>query len=119
MKWRELCSLGGELPEVTEGLWYRTPGLQVRGRFFLRLKEDAESVVFRVESLDEQHFLTTARSELYFVTEHYRSSRAVLARLRLLSVSECRARLETAWRTVAPKTLIKLRDSERTPRRSK
>jgi hypothetical protein len=117
VRWQRLCALGSELPEVSEGRWYGTPALQVRGRFFVRLKEDGESVVFRLESLDEQDFLTSARGELYFVTDHYRGYRAVLARLRLLSVTECRARLETAWRAVAPKTLVKRRDSERAAKR--
>ena len=119
MRWQRLCALGRELPDVTEGLWYGTPALQVRGRFFVRLKEDAKSVVFRLESLDEQDFLTSARSELYFVTDHYRGYRAILARLQLLGVTECRARLETAWRAVAPKTLVKRRHSERAANRTR
>jgi len=85
----------------------------------VRLKEDAKSVVFRLESLDEQDFLTSARSELYFVTDHYRGYRAILARLQLLGVTECRARLETAWRAVAPKTLVKRRHSERAANRTR
>jgi hypothetical protein len=117
VRWTRLCELGRELPDVTEGLWYGTAALQVRGRFFVRLKEDAESVVFRLESLDEQDFLTNARSDVYFVTDHYRGYRAVLARLRHLGISECRARLETAWRAVAPKTLVRRRDSERAANR--
>jgi hypothetical protein len=106
MRWERLCELGGELPEVTEGRWYGTAALSVRGRFFVRLKEDGESVVFRLESLDEQDFLTEARADLYYVTDHYRGYKAVLARLRPLTVAECRARLKTAWQAVAPKTLL-------------
>jgi hypothetical protein len=109
MRWEKLCQLGRELPEVAEGLWYGTAALNVRGRFFLRLKEDGLSVVFRLESLDEQDFLTTSRPDVYYVTEHYRGYKAVLARLRPLTVSECRARLNTAWHAVAPKALVRVR----------
>ena len=56
MKWERLCELGLELPEVEEGIWYRTPALKVRGKAFLRLKEDGQSVVFMLESVDEQEF---------------------------------------------------------------
>jgi hypothetical protein len=105
VRWERLCELGRELPDVAQGRWYGTPALNVRGRFFVRLKEDGESVVFRLESLDEQDFLTEARADVYYVTDHYRGYKAVLARLRLLTVSETRARLKTAWRAVAPKTL--------------
>jgi hypothetical protein len=110
--WEGLCKLGRELPEVAEGLWYRTPALGVRGRFFVRLKEDGQSVVFRLEDLEEQEFLTNSRGGVYYITDHYRGYRAVLARLRVLPVSECRARLETAWRAVAPNVLVKRLDAE-------
>lgn len=101
-----MCELGRELPDVAQGLWYGTAALKVRERFFVRLKEDGQSVVFRLESLDEQDFLTEARADVYYVTDHYRGYKAVLARLRPLTVSECRARLKTAWRAVAPNTLL-------------
>jgi hypothetical protein len=107
MRWEKLCQLGRELPEVAEGLWYGTAALHVRGRYFVRLKEDGQSVVFRLESLDEQAFLADSQPDVYYVTEHYRGYRAVLAKLRALTVSECRARLSTAWHAVAPKTLVR------------
>jgi hypothetical protein len=107
MRWEKLCQLGRALPEVSEGVWYRTPALHVRGRFFVRLKENGQSVVFRLESLEEQDFLTSSQPELYYVTEHYRGYKAVLARLPALTTSECRARLKTAWGAVAPKPLLK------------
>jgi len=107
VKWETLCKLGRELPEVCECLWYRTQALSVRGRGFVRLKEDGRSVVFRLESPDEQDFLTRAKPKIYFITEHYRGYAAVLARLGALPPSECRARLETAWRAVAPRALVR------------
>jgi hypothetical protein len=110
VRWDQLCKLGRELPEVSEGLWYRTSALGVRGRFFVRLKEDGQSVAFRLENLDEQEFLTKTRAEVFYITEHYRGYPAVLARLVALSTPECRARLETAWRAVAPPALVKRRN---------
>ena len=105
MKWERVCELGRELPEVEEGLWYRTPSLQVRGKSFVRLKEDGQSLVFLLESLEEQEFLLQARPALYFLTDHYRGYALVLARLSALRVPECRARLRTGWLLKAPKTL--------------
>ncbi len=110
----KLCRLGRELPEVAEGFWYRTPALGVRGRFFVRLKEDGRTVVFRLGNLDEQEFLTGSRKDIYYVTDHYLGHKAVLARMHVLPASECRARLETAWRTVAPNALVKQLDRTRT-----
>ena len=113
MKWEDLVKLARELPGVEEGLWYRTPALHVRGKFFVRLKEDGRSVVFRLESVDEQEFLVAAQSDVYFITDHYRGYPAVLARLRTLGVAECRVRLETTWRLKAPKSLARQHEHSR------
>jgi hypothetical protein len=119
MTWEQLCKLGRELPEVTEGIWYRTPSLQVRGKSFVRLKEDGESVVFLLDDVDEQEFLTETRPEVYHITDHYRGRASVLARLVKLRVPECRFRLERAWRRKAPRKLIEQLDAARSggPRR--
>lgn len=118
MKWERLCQLGCELPEVAEGIWYRTAALGVRGRYFVRLKEDGESAVFRLESVEEQDFLTKSRRDIYYITDHYRGYAAVLARLKVLPVGECRARLKTAWRAVAPSALLKRFDDGLAQRRT-
>jgi len=116
MKWEQLVRLGCELPEVVEGLWFRTPALNVRGKAFVRLKEDGKSVVFLLESVDEQEFLIQARPEIYFITDHYRGWPAVLARLAPLRMPECRLRLEQSWRLKAPRTLVKQLDAARDER---
>ena len=113
MRWEQLVKLGRELPGVGEGTWYRTPGLHVCGKFFCRLKEDGRSVVFRLESVEEQEFLVAARPHVYFITDHYRGYAAVLARLDTLRVAECRRRLESAWRLEAPKSLARQRGDSR------
>lgn len=105
MKWSQLVKLGCELPEVTEGIWYRTPSLQVRKKHFVRLKEDGVSVVFMLESVDAQQFLIKALPNVYFITPHYEGWSAVLARLSKLSVKEARLRLRHAWLQKAPKKL--------------
>lgn len=121
MKWERLSKLGRELPEVVEDVWFRTPALKVRGRSFVRLKEDGRSVVFLLDSVDEQEHLIEVQPEIYFISDHYRGWPAVLARLAKLRVPECRLRLERAWRVKAPKTLQKRFDATRVkplPRRS-
>jgi hypothetical protein len=87
--------------------WYRFLGKQQPTwyRFLGRMKEDGESVVFMLENVDEQEFLTQAQPEIYFITDHYRGWPAVLARLAKLRAPECRLRLERAWRLKAPRSL--------------
>ena len=111
MTWKQLCKIARELPEVTEDSWYRTPALKVRTKGFVRLKEDKQSVVFVLESVDEQEFLTAALPKIYFITEHYRGWPAVLARLSKLPVAEARRRLELAWRLKAPRAVVKKFDA--------
>ncbi len=106
MTWKQLCKLGRALPEVDEGIWFRTPALKVRGKSFVRLREDNETVVFLVESVDEQEGLIETRPKIYYITDHYRGYPAVLARLAALPVPEARVRLERAWRIKAPKRLV-------------
>ena len=113
MKWEQLRKLARELPEVVEAPWYGTPALKVRGKGFVRLKEDRRSVVFLLESVDEQEWLIRARPEIYFITDHYRGWPSVLARLSKLSVTECRMRLERAWRLKAPPALSRRLDESR------
>jgi hypothetical protein len=112
MKWEQLCRLGRELPEVVEDHWYGTPSLKVRGKGFVRLKEDGKTVVFMVESVDEQQFLVEEQPAIYFITDHYKGWPAVLARLAELRVPECRMRLERAWRLKAPRKLVAKLDEE-------
>ena len=113
MTWKQICALGLQLPEVSEGQWFGTPALLVCGKSFVRLKEDGKTVVFLTESIDEQEFLVASRPRIYHVTDHYRGYPAVLARLSALNANECRVRLEVAWRKRAPKKLARQLDSQR------
>ena len=122
MKWEQLSKMGRELPEVVEDIWFRTPALKVRGKSFVRLKEDGKSVVFLLESVEEQEILIEAQKDIYFITDHYKGWPAVLARLAKLRPAECRYRLEQAWRLKAPKKLIREFDAppqKPSPRRRK
>lgn len=112
IRWDQLCKLGLALPEVVEDIWYRTPALKIRGKAFVRIKEDGQSVVFLLESVDEQEALIEARPDIYHITDHYRGYAAVMARLSALSTAECRLRLERAWRLKAPRTLVKQLDGQ-------
>ncbi len=117
MKWERLCEIGRELPEVEEGISYRTPALKVRGKTFARLKEDGQSVVFFLQSIDEQEYLLQTQSDVYFITDHYRGWPGILARLSALRVAECRSRLAQGWRLKAPASLLNESKRPRTAER--
>lgn len=84
--------------------------VMVRGKSFARLKENGSDVVFLLDSVEEQELLIESLPGLYHITDHDRGYPAVLARLSALRVTECRVRLERAWREKAPRKLVKIFD---------
>lgn len=87
MKWADVVRLGLELPSVEESRWYGTPALKVGGKGFVRLKEDGETIVLGVETVDAKQFLISALPDVYFITPHYEGYPAVLVRLKALRIS--------------------------------
>jgi hypothetical protein len=105
---RELAS---RFPGVEDGTSYGTVALRVKSKFMARLREDGDSVAFRV-SFDEREILMRAKPGIFFVTDHYRPYPAVLLRLSAASRHEVADIVELSWRFVAPKRLIAEFDSE-------
>src|SRR6476661_2714468 len=87
------------------GTSYGTPAFQVRKKTFVRLKEDGESIVLRINPF-ERDYLLAAEPDGFYITDHYRDYPAVLARLAALTPERLRGRIEDSWRLMAPKRLI-------------
>ena len=100
------------LPEATEGTSYGTPAFQVRKKTFVRLKEDGESIVLRI-NVFERDYLLQAEPEVFFITDHYRDYPAVLARLSAAEPERLRAQVEESWRMMATKKLVEAFDRAR------
>ena len=95
----------GELPGTEEGLCFGTPAIRVKGKFFLRLKEDAETVVIKVP-LDVREALLHAEPRVFYITDHYRDYPAILFRLPEIDSDQLADLLEMGWRFVASKRLL-------------
>lgn len=95
-------------PGVEEGTSYGTAALRVKGKFMARLKEDGQSVVFRV-GFDERELLMQTKPEVFYITDHYLGYPAVLLRMSKASKKEAADIVEMAWRFVAPKKLKEAR----------
>src|SRR5437763_863305 len=93
-----------KLPGVEEGTSYGTAALRVKGKFLARLKENGQSVVFRV-GFDERDLLLQTKPDVFYITDHYLGYPAVLMRLSAASKKEAADIVEMAWRMVAPKRL--------------
>jgi len=108
--------IAGALPGVEEGTSYGTPALRVRGKFFVRLREDGESLVVKVGH-DERDMLLAADPKVFFITDHYVGYPAVLVRLSVIDADLLRSVLEDAWRRVAPQRLVTAHDTQQRPQR--
>jgi len=101
-----------ELPGVEEGTSYGTPAFRARGKFFLRLREDGDTLVVKVD-LDERDLLMNSDPETYYLTDHYRGYAVVLVRLSKVHREDLRERIDHAWRLCASKRMLDERDRKR------
>ncbi len=106
--WDTVRRLGSELPEVEEGMSYGTPALKVRGKMFVREREDGTAVVW-IDFM-EREALIQGDPETFFITSHYEDWPLVLIRLERVDHEELRELLIEAWRLKAPKRLLRAFD---------
>jgi len=91
-----------KLPGVEEGTSYGTAALRVKGKFMARMKEDGESVVFRI-GFDERELLMQTKPDVFYITDHYLGYPAVLLRMAKASKKEAADIVNMSWRFVARK----------------
>ncbi len=112
--WQQLCELGLSLPGVVQGSSYGTPALHVAKVLLVRLKEDGQTAVVRVEPVDRD-VLLQLDPDAFFLTDHYVGYPWILVRLARVRKDVLSEMLEQAWRRVAPKRLVRGRTSSGSP----
>ena len=103
------------LPGVEEGSSYGTPGFRVAKKFLSRLREHDVLVLKPVDDIQRQ-FLMETQPKVFFVTDHYRGSDAILVRLSKVRPSELRDLIERCWCSLAPKKMLSARDRDASDR---
>src|SRR5258706_4012023 len=103
--WQKIVEIARQLPGVEESTSYGTRALKVKGQLMVRMKEDGETLVVRVDFYERQ-LLMDSEPETFFITDHYRDYPAVLIRLARIDDEQLAERLEAAWRFVAPKPMV-------------
>jgi len=77
--------IGLALPHAEEGTAYGKPALKVRGKMFACMSShksaEPDSLVVRVD-FDQRAELLAGDPQVYYITDHYNDSPAVLVRLR-------------------------------------
>lgn len=102
--YEQIREIALQLPGVEEGNSFGTRALRVKGKFWLRMKEDGQSVVFRV-GFDERDLLMQTKPKVFYITDHYLGYPAVLLRLASATRKEAADIIEMSWRFVASKRL--------------
>jgi hypothetical protein len=92
------------LPAVEEGTSYGTPAFKVRGKLFLRLRDENATLVVKVDR-DERAALIASAPKIYSVTDHYVNYPWVLVSLADVSIAELEELVTEAWRLTAPSKL--------------
>ncbi len=110
--WADVCAVGLDLPAVEENTSYGTPALKVKGKLLVRLLDDEESVVLKVD-FDERSALVGSDPESFVVPPHYRNYPMVVVRLTSVDRAELRELLAESWRRSAPPRLVADYDARR------
>jgi len=100
------------LPGAVEGTSYGTPAFRVGNKRFIRLKEDGESLVVKID-FDQRTMRMRADPETFYITDHYLNYPWLLVRLATVAQDDLRDLLREAWRLSAPKRLLSTEDSGR------
>ena len=84
---------------------YGKPAFFIEKKFFTRWRDEENSIVLIVGSIDERDMLLEADPRTFFITEHYRNYPSVLARAAEIDGKTLRGMLERHWQKIAPKKL--------------
>jgi hypothetical protein len=100
-------------PEAHEKPSYGSPAIFIAKKFFTRLRDQDDSIVWIVGSVDERDHMLEMDPKTYFITDHYKDYPAILVRTSRIDQAMLKKMLERRWRAIAPKKLIKEVDDAR------
>ncbi len=90
------------LEGVEEGSSYGTTAFRVKGKLFLRMHQDDESLIVRM-GFDQREDLIAMDPDTYYITDHYKNYEWILVRLARVKVDTLRELIRIAWQSRVPK----------------
>lgn len=84
------------LDNVQESTSYGTPAFKVNGKLFVRLHQDGESLVVRMD-FNQREDLVAHDPDAYYITDHYVDYEWMLVRLALVKPDALRELIRIAW----------------------
>jgi len=107
----DLRRIALSFPEANEKPSYGKPSFFIAKKFFTRLRDEDDSIVWIVGSVDERDHLLEMDPKTYFITDHYRDYPSVLVRIARIDKTMLRKMLERRFRAIAPKKVLKEMDA--------
>ncbi len=100
--WDDVVDIAMRYPEVEETTSWRTPSLKVKGRFFARLRTEAEGGLAIVCEPSEKAALLASGDPAFYTTPHYDGSAMILVDLTRIDEARLTELIEDAWLLKAP-----------------
>ena len=99
----EVARIALSFPNACESTAYGHPAWRIGKKFFTRIREEENSLVVHLNSIDERDMLIESDPRLFHITDHYRNHAMVLARLDRATPALVRGYLERRFRAIATK----------------
>lgn len=99
--WETVREIAHTLPNVEDSKSYGTPALKVKGKLFVRLKEDRETIVLKT-AYEEREELMTHDPETYFITDHYLNYPYILVSLNRVNVDALTELIRVSYNLAKP-----------------
>ncbi|MCC3764997.1 MmcQ/YjbR family DNA-binding protein [Glycomyces sp. TRM65418] len=100
--WDDVVAIAKRFPEVEETTSWQTPSLKVKGRFFARLRTEAEGGLAIVCEPSEKAALLASADPAFYTTPHYDRAAMILVDLARIDEQRLTELIEDAWHRKAP-----------------
>jgi hypothetical protein len=99
------------LPEAEELDHWGKPSFRIRNKIFVALREDGTSLIVKVSPEDKMIF-TTMEPETYHIPPTFSNMNFIIVQIDAVNPVELWGLIQKAWRSLAPKRLVKQYDAE-------
>jgi hypothetical protein len=103
--WETVRDLALALPQSEETTSYATPAFKVAGKLFVRLHQQGDSVVVRIDEA-ERAMRIQADPKAFYITDHYAPYPWMLVRLASVRKDDLADLLKESWRLRAPPRVL-------------
>jgi hypothetical protein len=100
--WDDVVAIATRLPEVEVTTSWQTPSLKVKGKFFARLRTEAEGGLAIVCEPGEKAALLASADPAFYTTPHYDGYAMILVHLDRIDTQRLAELIEDAWLLKAP-----------------